>query len=309
MTRPYSRAELPEMLIGPIPSIRIPFTPNGEIDENGLRTYIERCLAPSPQAVMLTYGDSLFSLLSDSEIAHVTKIVVDQIAGRSIVIAADGSWWTKQSIEFAVYCREIDADILMVLPPDWTKSGTPQSLTDHYGAISAEIPVLLVSAYLPPRGVASSMRIIESVYQQVAGVVGIKDDFGGEFGRRMTAHVAERWAVIAGGSKQLHTSLLPYGCQSYLSTLLVYAPEIASRYWDAVQANETSTLGMIVREIDIPMFDLLAQFSGGFDAALHGWSELIGISPRWRRSPYHSLTDTELDDLAAGLTSLGLLKA
>jgi len=45
---------------------------------------------------------------------------------------------------------------------------------------------------------------------------------------------------------------------------------------------------------------------GSLDAAIHGMLELFGIAPRWRRKPYHSCTDAEIDQLAAFLNQLGI---
>ena len=66
---------------------------------------------------MLTYGDSLFTLLSDDEIFAVIRIVADQTGKRGLTVAVDGGWWSGKTVEFARYCREVGADVLMVKPP------------------------------------------------------------------------------------------------------------------------------------------------------------------------------------------------
>lgn len=293
-------------LSGPIASVRIPFLPGGDIDARGLANYIDRCVANGATAVALTYGDSLFSLLTDHEVEFVTQVVVDAVGARVPVVAADRSWWTGRTVEFAGFCRGLGVDALMVLPPDWTRSATAETLVDHYGAVAAEIPVVLVSTYMVARGVANSLEIIERVYESVPGVVAIKDDFGGDFGNRMTAAVSGSWAVIAGGSKSLHLQLWPFGASGYLSTLTPFRPEITRRYWDATTNGDAIEMARIVDETDRPMFDVLRSAPGGFDAAIHGWCELHGMYGRWRRSPYHSLTDAELDALGTQLDALDL---
>lgn len=298
---------LSERVAGPIASVRIPFLASGEIDAAGLATYIDRCVANDATALVLTYGDSLYSLLTDDEVEVATRLVVDAVDARVPLVAADRSWWTGRTVEFAGYCRDLGVDALMVLPPDWTRSGTAETLVGHYAAVAEEIPVMLVSTYMVARGVANSLEIIERVHESVPGVVAIKDDFGGEFGSRMTAAVSESWAVIAGGSKTLHSQLWPYGASGYLSTLTPFRPGITRRYWDATTAGDAIEMARIIDEIDRPMFDVLRTAPGGFDAALHGWCELDGISGRWRRSPYHSLTDAELDTLHAQLVGLDLI--
>lgn len=297
-----------ERLSGPLASVRIPFLPTGEIDAPGLADYVDRCVANDASALVLTYGDSLYSLLTDAEIEVVTRLVVDTANGRIPLVAADGSWWTGRAVEFAGFSRDLGVDALMVLPPDWTRSATPETLVGHYGAVADQIPVVLVSTYMVARGVTNSLEIVERVHESVPGVVAIKDDFGGDFGNRMTTAVSGSWAVIAGGSKTLHLQLWPFGASAYLSTLTPFRPEITQRYWAATTRADAIEMAQIIDDVDRPMFDVLRNARGGFDAAIHGWCELAGIYGRWRRSPYHSLTDAELDTLGAQLDGLGLIR-
>ena len=302
-----SHDALTERLAGPIASVRVPFLPSGEIDAAGLAEYVDRCVANHATALVLTYGDSLYSLLTDDEVELVTRLVVDAVGARVPLVAADRGWWTGRTVEFAGFCRGLGADALMVLPPDWSRSGTTETLVGHYDAVAAEIPVVLVSTYMVARGVANSLEIIERVHETVRGVVAIKDDFGGDFGSRMTAAVSDSWAVIAGGSKTLHAQLWPFGAAGYLSTLTPFRPEITRRYWGATTGADAIGMARIIDEVDRPMFDVLRTAPGGFDAAIHGWCELDGIYGRWRRSPYHSLTDAELDTLHGQLVGLDLI--
>ena len=75
--------ELQNTLASPMPSIRTPFRKDGAIDFDGLDSYIETCLSNGAKALMLTYGDSLYSVLTDAEVADVTKFVVERAAGRA----------------------------------------------------------------------------------------------------------------------------------------------------------------------------------------------------------------------------------
>lgn len=302
-----SHEHLTTLLSGPLASIRVPFLATGEIDEVGLANYVDRCIANDANALVLTYGDSLYSLLTDDEVELVTRLVADAVHGRAPLVAADRSWWTGRTVEFAGFCRELGVDALMVLPPDWTRSGTAETLVGHYGAVAAEIPVVLVSTYMVARGVTNSMEIIERVHESVKGVVAIKDDFGGDFGARMTSTVSDSWSVIAGGSKTLHHQLWPFGASAFLSTLTPFRPEITRRYWDATTSADSVEMARVINDFDRPMFDALRTAPGGFDAGIHGWCELVGIYGRWRRSPYHSLTDPELDALGTKLAGIGLI--
>ncbi|HOD48737.1 MAG TPA: hypothetical protein PKJ78_01790, partial [Candidatus Hydrogenedentes bacterium] len=83
--------------------------------------------------------------------------------------------------------------------------------------------------------------------------------------------------------------------------------QVAHAYWRAIEANDIDAARRIIREYDVPLFDHILSARGSFDAAIHGMLELFGIAPRWRRKPYHSCTDAEIDQLAAFLNQLGIV--
>ena len=70
-----SREEVREALTGPVSSLKTPFTRSGEIDYPGLRRLIDRNLEGGSKSSLLTSGDSLFTLMTDDEIADVTRAV------------------------------------------------------------------------------------------------------------------------------------------------------------------------------------------------------------------------------------------
>lgn len=294
-------------LTGPISSVRTPFTESGEVDYDGLRQTIDFNISAGSRTMLLTAGDSHYIALSDAEIAEVTRVTVEHTAGRALVVAADRQYATGQAVEFARYCTGVGADVLMVLPPDWAASTTPTTLAEHYAAVAQHIPVMLVTGIFRDRGDAFGRQTIELVLAQESNVVAVKDDVCGTFARRLGLLVGDRWSVFAGGQKQNHMNAHPYGCHGYLSTFITFKPEIAKRYWQAVEADDLAEAASVIAAFDLPFFDLLGSMPGGFDAGIHGVLELFGICRRWRRRPYHSLTEAQVATLADGLRKLALL--
>jgi 4-hydroxy-tetrahydrodipicolinate synthase len=299
--------ELRAKLAGPMPSIRTPFERDGRIDFAALRRMIDFYIGAGASALMLTAGDSHYVALSEKEIAEVTRVTVEHTAGRAAVIAADRYYDTAHAVDFARFVRETGADLLMVMPPDWGSSTTPDSLTEHYRAVADVMPVMMVTNVFIARGQPFGLETIRRVRDTVKNVVAVKDDMCGEFGRKMTLLVHEQWAVVAGGQKQTHLNMLPYGCQGYLSTFITFRPEIAWAYWAAVTKGDTDEMRRIIRDLDNPYFELIATLRGGFDAGMHGAMELFGLAGRWRRKPYHTLDDAEMERFAAALQQLKIL--
>lgn len=302
------RTGLLEPLSGAMPSVSPPFTREGALDESGLRSVIEFLVASGAKAIMLTYGDSLFSVLTDEEVADITRIAADQTAGRALLIAADRSWATPKAVDFARYCRECGADLLMLLPPHWERSATQDTLVAHYAAVGEVLPVMVVTNYLGTYPPAFGLELLERLRDEVPSVAAVKDDLCGEFMRKACLALAPAMAMVGGGQKQNHLDALPYGCQGYLSTFSRFAPCVARRYWQAIEAGDLPHAVRIIAEYDMPLFDYLFTLEGGFDAGMHGLLELAGIASRWRRPPYHSLTDAEMDALGGFVEEHGMLE-
>jgi 4-hydroxy-tetrahydrodipicolinate synthase len=289
--------EYKKLLTGPCVSVRTPFRKDGNIDYEALRRQIDFGIDAGANAVILTYGDSLYSLLGDDEIAQLTKKCVDYVNKRVTLVAATGQWHTAKTREFAAYSAEVGADMLMVLPPDWGGSCTVETLVQHYAAAGELIPVMVVDNYLGSRSPSFALAVIKALYENVPRVVALKDDVTGTLVRQICLMTHDRWALIAGGQKQNHINMLPYGVDGYFSLMTTFNPDIARRYWNAVKNNQMDDAISIVRDYDMPIFNYLLTLEGGFDAGMHGMLEIAGLGKRYRRAPYHSLTDDQMEKL------------
>jgi dihydrodipicolinate synthase/N-acetylneuraminate lyase len=124
-------------------------------------------------------------------------------------------------------------------------------------------------------------------------IVALKDDVCGEFARRVGSLCHPRWAIISGGQKQNHLDMHPYGVDGYMSSFLHLNPSVAQAYWAAIRAGDLAAAADVIERYDRPLFDALLGLPGGFDAGIHAAFEAVGLAGRWRRGPYHDLTDTE----------------
>ena len=308
-----SRAEIRAALTGPGATLRTPFNQDGGIDYASLRNMIDFDISAGSKVIVLTIGDSLFTILTDQEIADLTRVVVEHTAGRAMVVAADKYWWTGKAVEFARYARDVGADVVMVSPPDWGNSCTPRTYLEHYAAVAEHIPVMVVTAVFIPRGMNFALETLKILVNEAENIVAIKDDFCGEFARRMSLLVYDRWAVWSGGLKQNHLNNFPYGCDGYLSTFITFKPEVAHHYWAAIKAQDLGKARAVIQKYEMALFDFLNSANDGKDgrlhlrAGLHGVMELFGLCKRWRRKPYYSLNDEEMERLEDFLKRLALL--
>ena len=203
------------------------------------------------------------------------------------------------------HAAEAGADVIMTQPVTWGAC-TPAGLAEHYDAVARELPVMIVTNVFAQRGMDLGLPTVELALQR-GNVVAIKDDLCGEFARRLCLLAHERCAIFAGGFKENHLNMWPYGCGGYMSNFLEFKPEIAWRYWKAVEAGNLEEIRLVLNKYELPYVDLIRSFEGGVDSGIHGTLELFGLAQRFRRKPYYSLTDQDMAKLRAFFTDRGLL--
>ncbi|MDE2887605.1 MAG: dihydrodipicolinate synthase family protein [Gemmatimonadota bacterium] len=302
------RNEVRAHLTGIISSIATPFNEDGSVDYDGLRHQIDFVLEGGSRTVLLTVGDSHYICMSEAEIVEVTRVACEHTAGRGMVVAADRYYDTRRSIAFASFAKDQGADVLMVLPPNWGPSCTVETMVDHYGAVSRTMPVMIVTGAFSAQGPEFGLKVIDETLDRYENVVAIKDDMCGDFARRLCLIAHERVAVFAGGQKANHMNMWPYGCDGYMSSYITFKPEIARQYWNAIRNADVDAARKVIHEYDMPFFDYIGKLTGGWNAGFHGAMEIFGVAGRWRRKPYYSLNDDEMDGLREFFRSKKLLQ-
>lgn len=297
--------EVRERLTGPVTSLYMPFTREGEIDVASVRGMIDRDIANGSPTIILTAGDSMFDVLSGDEIERVTRVTVEQVAGRAMVVAADGSWWLGRELRWARRARELGADLLMAKPPAGVCR--PEDYVRYYAELGRVLPVMIVTNVFAAHDLDFSVKTLEMVRDRAPGVVALKDDLIGEFIERVAPLVHDAWAVISGGQMKNHLFTHPYGCDGFMDVFRLLKPGVSDAYWEAIEADDLAETERIVNRWDRPFFEAVTSVTGGFRAGMHAALEVCGIAQRWQRAPLHSLRDDELARLRARLAEIGVV--
>ena len=302
----YDHDQIKIALAGPIASVQTLFNEDGSISFDGLRRLVHHYIDAGAGALLLTWGNSLFAILSDRDIGDITRAVVEYAAGRVVVVACTGRWATPQAVEFAEYCQETGVDLLQVFMSDWYPGClNVQTIVDHHLAVAKHIPVMLNSKQIQLNGgPCEGLAVARELIDHECNILAMKADVCGEYDEAMTSLIKDHWTMAAGGNKSHHMELWPYGCQGWLSTFIIFRPTVAHAYWKAVKAGDIPQAVRIIDKIERPFFDYILTAPGGFDAAIHGIIELCGLAKRWRRPPFNSLNDEEMEKLAEFLKTL-----
>jgi dihydrodipicolinate synthase/N-acetylneuraminate lyase len=304
-----SHEEIREALTGPVPSISTPFLENGDIDYKTLSSMIHFYIDSGMKTILLTPGDSLYFCLSDAEIAELTRFTAQEANGKTMLIAGDQNASTNFAVNFAEYSKEVGVDLYITLPADWCNAMTPETCSDHYAAVGKVMPTMILTCALMPMGDAKALKTLEMSMDKSSGIAAIKDDYCGAFSRKMSLLCYERLAIIAGGQKQNHLSILPYGVDGYLSVYARFKPEIAWKYWDAITRNDIPAAVDIISKYDFPFFKETSQFAGNgnFDLGIRAAMEVFGICKRWRPKPFRSADDKDVASMREFFEQLDLI--
>lgn len=296
------RTEAMERMLGPVPSISIPFTREGEVDYKGLANFVEFLVQNNTSTLLITMADSLFSILSDAEIEQITRVVTRQNHGRAMVVAGTQRWWTQKTVAFARFARECGADMVITAPADWAQSNNDDLLLAHYRAVAQELPIMMMTA-LGKRPVP--LPVVREAVRTVPGLIAIKDDICGHYGQHV-ATLARGGGVtlLSGGRMENHLEVWPYGSNSWLSIFMRFMPQIAWEYWGHVRAGDLALAARYVEVFERPYFeDLTKELGLEFDAVIHASMEIEGICGRYRRAPYPDANEAQMERIRALLTS------
>lgn len=295
-----------QQVTGPVVSINTPFTREGGIDYAGLRRFVDFAIDAGTRALLYTPGDSLYMVLTDDEVAELTRVTAELIGGRALFIAAGDFWWTGKTLEFGAYARSVGADAFIAVPP--IRGSTVDELVDFYTAASEVLPLFILSGSLGAAGVEAALEAVNILLEKAPNVAGFKEDFCSAFARPACLAAHDRWAIFAGGQKQTHMDMHPYGCDGYMSVFMTYRPEVAHTYWGAIEKGDLPSAARVIRDYDMPLIKhLYSAYPAGGDAGQHALLEVAGICGRWRRKPLPDLTDADMETLEAFLHSRSLL--
>ena len=247
----------------------------------------------------------MYVALTDDEVAELTRVTAEHIGDRALFIAAGDFWWTGKTVEFGEYARSVGAGAYIAVPP--IRGTTVDELVRFYTTASEVLPVFILSGSLGAAGVDAALEAVNVLLDKAPNVVGFKEDFSSAFARPACLAAHERWAIFAGGQKQTHMDMHPYGCDGYMSVFMTYRPGVAHMYWRAIEEGDLTAAAEVIRDYDMPLMKhLYSAYPAGGDAGQHALLELAGICGRWRRKPLPDLTDADMERLKGFLEGQSL---
>jgi 4-hydroxy-tetrahydrodipicolinate synthase len=186
----------PDWLKGIMPALVTPFTPEQDVDEEGMRRLIRHVL-PHVNAVVPAGTTGEFVYLSEEEKRRLIDVTIDEVGGRIPVIAGTGCMSTRDTVALTEYARDAGAAAALVVAPFYLKP-TFNEVYEHYEAVSkVGLPIIL---YNIPQTAGTHYRwwTAEGI-AYLDNVVGIKDSSGdAPFLAALLEKVKGQIAIICG---------------------------------------------------------------------------------------------------------------
>ena len=267
-------------ILGVIPAMVTPLTPDGEPDERGLRSHIRFLLGEGVNGIFTLGSSGEFSHLTIGDRTDVIRTVVDEVGGRVPVVAGCSESGTKQALQMLDIAANLGADVAVVLPTYYMVP-TEAEVIRHYELVldRSPIPVLLYNNPASSR-TTLSVELVQRLSEH-PNAAGIKDSTG-DFAafRRLVGAFRDhpRFRVIQGHEGHVALSFFIGAHAGQLGLANVVPSLIIDIYGAATTGELAAALALQARVDSLSAIwsvdgDTEASYLGSMKAAL----DMMGI--------------------------------
>ena len=289
---------------GVIVSLPTPFTPDDNLDEDGLRYNVKFLMENRVHAVAPTTTTGEFWALSDSEYEREIEIVVEEVGGRIPVIAGVGSNCTSTEIKLAKIAKNLGVDGIFVVPPYYNRP-TQEGLYQHYKKVleAVDIPTIIYNEPLRA-AVNISAEVICKLFKEYSNILGLKES---NF-EQIHADLA-----LTGGRLLVFVvdiNLLPalaLGATGVVSVAANIVPKKLVELYENFMANRMNEARRLHYHL-LPLFEGGALFLETNPGPLKEAMNVMGLAAGSPRLPLVPMSEANKEKLLTILKQLELIK-
>jgi len=286
---------------GVYPILVTPFDEGSKIDEESLRRLIEFNLEAGVHGLGVALGSEIFKL-TEAERVEVTRIVVDQVAGRVPVVINTGAHGTDLAVHYSRMAEENGADALMVLPPSFFPVGADE-IAAYFRAISeaVRLPIFIQDMPASPIAPALARRLTESC--EWVRYIKVESPPVVEKVAAMASQAGDRLTIFGGAGGGFFIEELRRGSVGTMP--FCTQPEAFVEIWDRVRAGDEAGARETFDRYLQPVARITANGSGLFYAVHKEILRHRGVIRTARvRDPAPPLDDMTREELAILLAEL-----
>jgi len=282
----------------------VPLDTRGNIDECGLRTYVDWLIAHGVHGLYPNGSTGEFTRFTPEERRRIIEIIMDQTAGRVPVLAGAAEANVRETLAACEYYHSLGVRAVAIVSPYYYRL-SPDNVYAYFREIGRNTPVDVTLYNIPMFASPIDVPTIQRLSEECERIVAIKDSSGDvpQMMRMIEAVRPNRpdFSFMTGWDAVLMPMLL-IGADGGTNVTSGVVPELTRKLYDAVAGgciDQARDLQYLVRRI----FDALL-FSADFPEACRIAIKLRGLPIGPSRQPLSEKHQAVLAELEPKLESL-----
>jgi len=271
-----------------------PFNSDLSLDAAGLRKNLRALLKHQMSAVVAAGGTGELYSLTPQEQLEVVKTVVEEVKGKTTVIAGVG-FNTEIATALAKQSEGAGANAILALPP-YYPNADETGLLEYYAAIGAatKLPLFVYSR----DWVNPSPEWVERLASEVPTLIAWKDGQGDVRRYQQIINLlGDRLYWIGGAGDDCVPAYYSIGIRTYTSSIATVAPKLSVELHEAASAGVSARLADLMTEYVIPLYALRARRRGYEVTVMKEMMNIVGLAAGPVRPPLPKLRNEELTEL------------
>ncbi len=247
----------PSRVVGSIAPIVTPFTDDGALDHDSIRTLVRWQLAAGSHGISIGGSTGEPSAQTIQERIDAMRIVAEEVGDRVPFVPGTGSAKLDETLELTQAAIDLGADIALVITPYYSRP-TQDGLFRWYSAVASEFPDMPIVLYNVPIRTAvdiapETVARLRLAHDNIVGIKETTKDFE-HFSR--VFHLCGRDVLMWSGIELLCVPLLALGGIGFVSAVANLAPTAVAGMYEAWTGGDTE------RALDLhyglhPLVDLM----------------------------------------------------
>jgi len=304
-----------------------PFNKDGSLDLEGMRANTRWLLehTAGKDFIFTPVGSTgEFYAMSDDECKAVTKMVVEEVKGKNVILAGTGRAGTLETIKMCQYAESVGADGVQIVLP-YYHVPMEEGMYQHYKQIAESAGKDFgIMIYNNPAVSGSWIKpALMAKLSKIPNIIAVKENtpYIKSYYTMQRAVDPNDMAILCGLGEQVFSFEALYGCAGFISGMANFAPDVSYSVYEAAVARNFDKLAELVDSL-APFFSFrskvlenhgphtgIGEVGGNmyisvFKAAM----DIVGLRGGEVRLPLVGLNKEEKDELSFILKTMRLFK-
>lgn len=274
------------------------FNAHGDFDPYSYSARLEWLTPFGASALFAAGGTGEFFSLTPDEYPEIIRTAIQVCRGKVPIIAGAGGP-TRMAVQYAQEAEQAGADGILLLPHYLTEA-SQEGLMAHVEAVCRAVTSgVIVYNRGPCRLVPDTL---EKLAASCPNLIGFKDGLGDiELMVAIRRRLGERFAYLGGlpTAEVYADAYKALGVSVYSSAVFNFMPEMAMRFYQAVQNDDDATVGRLLDDFFLPYLEIRNRSPGYAVSIVKAGVSLIGRPAGHVRPPLTDLKPDEMQQLDA----------